>query len=83
MIETNPSTWSLVALLLAAVALPPLVAATLLRGEPETKATAPAPAHHAAFCAEAAPAPVTAPTPVAVAVTEPVLACGSVGSVTP
>ena len=82
MTETNPSTWSLIALLLAAAVLP-VAAATLLRGEPETKAQASAPAHRATFCAETAPAPVAPPTPVAVAAAEPVLACGSVVSVTP
>lgn len=73
MTQTNPNLASLAALILAAVVLPPLVAATLLRGGPE------APAHHAAFCAEEAPAtpsaPVSPPAPAA-ATPAPVLACG-------
>ena len=75
MTETNPSNWSLVALLLAAVVLPPLTAATVLRAEPETPA--PARAHHAAFCADSAPARQAPPSPVAVAAAEPALTCGS------
>jgi hypothetical protein len=70
MTQTNPNLASLAALILAAVVLPPLVAATLLRGGPE------APAQHAAFCSEAAPTPAAPASPPAPAVTEPVLACG-------
>jgi len=80
MTETNPNIASLAALLLAAVVLPPLVAATMLRGgsEPVT------PAPHAAFCADSAPAKVAPPAPAAVVPAAPALACGpAVASVAP
>jgi len=53
MTQTNPNPASLAALLLAAVTLPPLVAA-LLNGPAE------APAPHAAFCAETPVTPAVA-----------------------
>ena len=78
MTEHDPHPATLAALLLATVILPPLVAATVLRGEPE------APAPHAAFCADAGPNPSPRPAPVRPAKRvepAPLLACGA--AVTP
>jgi hypothetical protein len=81
MTENDPKPATLAALLLATVILPPLVAATVLRGEPE------APARHAAFCSDAGPAPSAPVTPVRPAestAAAPLLACGpAVSAVTP
>lgn len=80
MTENDPKLTTLAALLLATVVLPPLVAATVLRGEPE------APKAHAAFCADAGAAPKATPAPARVSKSlepAPLLACGSVSAVTP
>ncbi|HWP08645.1 MAG TPA: hypothetical protein VNN72_23045 [Polyangiaceae bacterium] len=80
MTENDPKLTTLAALLLATVVLPPLVAATVLRGEPE------APKPHAAFCADAGTAPKAALVPVRPtkpAEPAPLLACGPVSAVSP
>jgi len=82
MTEHDPHPATLAALLLATVILPPLVAATVLRGEPE----APAPHVAAAFCADAGPAPSARPAPVRAQRVEPapLLACSpALSAVTP
>jgi hypothetical protein len=80
MTENDPTLTTLAALLLATVVLPPLVAATVLRGEPE------APRQHAAFCADATSAPQATSTPARIEKSPapaPLLACGPVSAVTP
>jgi hypothetical protein len=80
MTENDPKPVTLAALLLATVVLPPLVAATVLRGGPE------APAPHAASCADAVSAPSARralPRPAEVIKPAPLLACGPVSAVGP
>jgi len=88
MTENDPKPTTLAALLLATVVLPPLVAATVLRGEPALRSEPQAPARHAALCADAGPAPsapaVVAARPVKPTAEKPLLACGAaVSAVTP